>query len=80
MEKIHVGCGRKLSYRYTDAASFFFFYLINRRLMFLSMLEIHVLQMMGEVEKWPYNFPASEDFQKSEQRGTVNGRLLVRDR
>lgn len=44
------------------------------------MLEIHVLQMMGEVEKWPYNFPASEDFQKSEQRGTVNGRLLVRDR
>ncbi|WOL18187.1 putative rhamnogalacturonate lyase B isoform X1 [Canna indica] len=33
-----------------------------------------------EVASWPYVFPVSEDFQKSEQRGSVTGRLLVRDR
>ncbi|KAA8528384.1 hypothetical protein F0562_035739 [Nyssa sinensis] len=37
-------------------------------------------QMMVEVQSWPYSFPASEDFPKSDQRGNVNGRLLVRDR
>ncbi|CAK9186564.1 unnamed protein product [Ilex paraguariensis] len=37
-------------------------------------------QMMTEVQSWPYNFPASEDFQSSLQRGSVSGRLLVRDR
>lgn len=37
-------------------------------------------QMMNEVERWPYNFPASEDFPKSHQRGNIRGRLLVRDR
>lgn len=38
------------------------------------------IQMMTEVQSWPYNFPASEDFQKSDQRGNVSGRLLVFDR
>ncbi|XP_062116129.1 probable rhamnogalacturonate lyase B isoform X3 [Humulus lupulus] len=38
------------------------------------------IQMMTEVQNWPYNFPASEDFQKSDQRGNVSGRLLVLDR
>ncbi|OMO57563.1 hypothetical protein COLO4_35295 [Corchorus olitorius] len=38
------------------------------------------IKMMVEVQSWPYNFPASEDFPKSEQRGNVNGRLLVEDR
>ncbi|KAJ0086595.1 hypothetical protein Patl1_08702 [Pistacia atlantica] len=38
------------------------------------------IKMMGEVRSWPYSFPASEDFQKSEQRGSVCGRLLVLDR
>ncbi|GAV85402.1 Rhamnogal_lyase domain-containing protein [Cephalotus follicularis] len=38
------------------------------------------IQMMAEVQSWPYNFPASEDFPKSEERGNVNGRLLVQDR
>ncbi|KAM3736455.1 hypothetical protein ACB098_10G165000 [Castanea mollissima] len=38
------------------------------------------IQMMNEVQKWPYSFPASEDFQKSDQRGNVGGRLLVLDR
>ncbi|KAK9930126.1 hypothetical protein M0R45_027181 [Rubus argutus] len=38
------------------------------------------IQMMTEVHSWPYNFPASEDFQKSDQRGNVSGRLLVFDR
>ncbi|XP_020113077.1 probable rhamnogalacturonate lyase B isoform X2 [Ananas comosus] len=38
------------------------------------------VQMLIEVESWPYSFPVSEDFQKSEQRGSVCGRLLVQDR
>ncbi|XP_057973688.1 uncharacterized protein LOC131161747 [Malania oleifera] len=37
-------------------------------------------QMMSEVNSWPYSFPASEDFPKSEQRGNVLGRVLVQDR
>ncbi|KAK3231102.1 hypothetical protein Dsin_002983 [Dipteronia sinensis] len=36
-------------------------------------------QMITEVQSWPYSFPASEDFPKSDQRGNVSGRLLVRD-
>ncbi|GKV33542.1 hypothetical protein SLEP1_g42042 [Rubroshorea leprosula] len=36
-------------------------------------------QMMNEVQCWPYSFPASEDFPHSDERGTVSGRLLVRD-
>ncbi|XP_059460743.1 probable rhamnogalacturonate lyase B [Corylus avellana] len=38
------------------------------------------IQMLIEVQSWPYSFPASEDFPKSDQRGNVSGRLLVRDR
>ncbi|KHN08234.1 Rhamnogalacturonate lyase [Glycine soja] len=38
------------------------------------------LSMVNEVESWPYTFPASEDFLSSDQRGKVEGRLLVRDR
>ncbi|XP_054789119.1 uncharacterized protein LOC129294686 isoform X2 [Prosopis cineraria] len=38
------------------------------------------IQMTTEVESWPYFFPASEDFLKSDQRGNVSGRLLVLDR
>ncbi|CAI9266406.1 unnamed protein product [Lactuca saligna] len=37
-------------------------------------------QMMIEVKSWPYSFPASEDFPKSNQRGNICGKLLVRDR
>ncbi|KAI5403055.1 probable rhamnogalacturonate lyase B isoform X2 [Lathyrus oleraceus] len=37
-------------------------------------------QMVNEVERWPYTFPASKDFLSSDQRGKVEGRLLVRDR
>ncbi|XP_059645438.1 probable rhamnogalacturonate lyase B [Cornus florida] len=37
-------------------------------------------QMLIETEKWPYNFPLSEDFPHAGQRGKVSGRLLVRDR
>ncbi|XP_010544057.1 PREDICTED: probable rhamnogalacturonate lyase B isoform X2 [Tarenaya hassleriana] len=37
-------------------------------------------QTVAEVESWPYDFPASEDFVKADQRGNVVGRLLVRDR
>ncbi|XP_009771423.1 uncharacterized protein LOC107773907 isoform X2 [Nicotiana tabacum] len=36
-------------------------------------------QMFIETENWPYNFPLSEDFVRSDQRGIVTGRLLVRD-
>ncbi|XAR73519.1 Rhamnogalacturonan endolyase [Bertholletia excelsa] len=37
-------------------------------------------QMVKETQIWPYNFPVSEDFPKANERGTVYGRLLVRDR
>lgn len=37
-------------------------------------------QLAKEVKSWPYSFPASEDFPASDQRGTVTGSLLVRDR
>ncbi|KAI8550229.1 hypothetical protein RHMOL_Rhmol06G0088100 [Rhododendron molle] len=37
-------------------------------------------QMNIQVQSWPYNFPASEDFPLSNQRGILSGRLLVQDR
>ncbi|XP_021803133.1 uncharacterized protein LOC110747233 [Prunus avium] len=37
-------------------------------------------QMMTEVQKWPYDFPASSEFPLSDQRGNVRGRIQVRDR
>ncbi|GKC43493.1 probable rhamnogalacturonate lyase B [Tanacetum coccineum] len=37
-------------------------------------------QMSMEVERWPYEFPASDDFKSSHQRGAISGRLLVQDR
>ncbi|KAF5740132.1 rhamnogalacturonate lyase B-like isoform X1 [Tripterygium wilfordii] len=36
-------------------------------------------QMKTEVQSWPYGFPASEDFPKRSQRGSVTGRLSVLD-
>ncbi|KAF3341803.1 putative rhamnogalacturonate lyase B [Carex littledalei] len=36
-------------------------------------------QMQKEVKNWPYNFPASKDFLKQNQRGTVTGRFSVYD-
>lgn len=30
--------------------------------------------------KWPYEFPQSQDFPRSAERGSISGRLLVRDR
>ncbi|KAK4788983.1 hypothetical protein SAY86_020302 [Trapa natans] len=36
--------------------------------------------MAAEVQNWPYNFPASADFEPMDSRGFINGRLLVRDR
>ncbi|RZC82078.1 hypothetical protein C5167_044663 [Papaver somniferum] len=38
------------------------------------------LTLQQEAQKWPYSFIASTDYPKSDQRGTVNGRILVRDR
>ncbi|XP_026657969.2 probable rhamnogalacturonate lyase B [Phoenix dactylifera] len=38
------------------------------------------MQMQREVKSWPYSFPGSKDFQKSSERGSVSGKLLVRDR
>ncbi|XP_015579796.1 rhamnogalacturonate lyase isoform X2 [Ricinus communis] len=46
----------------------------------LSLWEDAKKQMMKEVESWPYDFPASEDFPPSDQRGNVCGKLLVMDR
>ncbi|RLM69928.1 rhamnogalacturonate lyase-like isoform X1 [Panicum miliaceum] len=37
-------------------------------------------QAQSEVSKWPYSFPKSPDFAKAGDRGSVAGRLLVRDR
>ncbi|KAM7515833.1 hypothetical protein LguiA_005416 [Lonicera macranthoides] len=37
-------------------------------------------QMLVETESWPYDFPVSEDFAQANERGSVSGRLLVRDR
>ncbi|PSS30039.1 Rhamnogalacturonate lyase [Actinidia chinensis var. chinensis] len=37
-------------------------------------------QMLIETQSWPYDFPLSEDFPRTDQRGIVTGRLLVRDR
>ncbi|KAK9067820.1 hypothetical protein SSX86_011931 [Deinandra increscens subsp. villosa] len=37
-------------------------------------------QMLEEVAKWPYSFPASNDFQQAHERGVISGRLLVYDR
>lgn len=36
--------------------------------------------MLIETESWPYDFPMSDDFPYAEERGTLSGRLLVRDR
>ncbi|KAL6012682.1 hypothetical protein ACLOJK_003171 [Asimina triloba] len=38
------------------------------------------IQTVVESESWPYTFPVSEDFPTSDQRGSVNGRLLIKDR
>ncbi|KAI3970339.1 hypothetical protein MKX01_023986 [Papaver californicum] len=37
-------------------------------------------QLQQEAKKWPYKFVASADYPKSDQRGSVSGRILVRDR
>ncbi|XP_021972443.1 rhamnogalacturonate lyase B isoform X2 [Helianthus annuus] len=37
-------------------------------------------QMLEEVGKWPYSFPASSDFHKAHERGRISGRLFVYDR
>lgn len=36
--------------------------------------------MLIETGSWPYDFPISDDFPYAEERGTLSGRLLVRDR
>ncbi|KAK6150315.1 hypothetical protein DH2020_015247 [Rehmannia glutinosa] len=41
--------------------------------------EEHWKKMQKEVDSWPYDFPLSEDFVKSNQRGAVSGQLLVHD-
>nr|XP_009801905.1 PREDICTED: probable rhamnogalacturonate lyase B [Nicotiana sylvestris] len=37
-------------------------------------------RMNQEVANWPYEFPVSKDYIKSNQRGTVRGQILVKDR
>ncbi|XP_058081553.1 uncharacterized protein LOC131229565 isoform X2 [Magnolia sinica] len=46
----------------------------------LALWEDAKLQMLIEVESWPYTFPISDDFPNSDQRGSISGRLLVMDR
>ncbi|KMT20560.1 hypothetical protein BVRB_1g005420 [Beta vulgaris subsp. vulgaris] len=37
-------------------------------------------KMSSEVEKWPYSFPASEDFPKANERVNVTGKFFVHDK
>ncbi|KAL6641954.1 hypothetical protein ACP70R_020135 [Stipagrostis hirtigluma subsp. patula] len=37
-------------------------------------------QAQAEASKWPYSFPESPDFAKAGERGSVAGRLMVRDK
>uniref|UniRef100_A0A0A9A2W2 Rhamnogalacturonan endolyase n=1 Tax=Arundo donax TaxID=35708 RepID=A0A0A9A2W2_ARUDO len=37
-------------------------------------------QAQAEAGKWPYSFPESPDFPKADERGSIIGRLFVRDR
>ncbi|GLT60575.1 hypothetical protein SLA2020_333360 [Shorea laevis] len=46
----------------------------------VSLWEDAKQQMLSEVQSWPYNFPASEDFPSFDQRGNIRGRLQVQDR
>ncbi|XP_073294232.1 uncharacterized protein [Primulina huaijiensis] len=46
----------------------------------LSLWDDAKQQLSIEVQSWPYTFPASEDFQSSDHRGNVRGKLLVSDR
>lgn len=45
----------------------------------LSLWQDAKQQLAIEINEWPYSFPQSEDFPSSAQRGSVTGRLLVRD-
>ncbi|XP_026415572.1 probable rhamnogalacturonate lyase B [Papaver somniferum] len=47
---------------------------------FTTLWEDAKAQLAKEIKSWPYSFPASADFPASDQRGTVTGSLLVRDR
>lgn len=37
-------------------------------------------QLSEEINRWPYDFPKSEDFVPTNKRGRVEGQLLVQDR
>ncbi|GMP59795.1 hypothetical protein CsSME_00022931 [Camellia sinensis var. sinensis] len=45
-----------------------------------NLISYAYIQMLIETQSWPYDFPLSEDFPHADQRGTVSGRLLVRDK
>ncbi|XP_008236572.2 PREDICTED: probable rhamnogalacturonate lyase B [Prunus mume] len=47
---------------------------------YLTLWENAKEQLVEEVQRWPYNFTQSKDFLSSDQRGSVAGQLLVRDR
>ncbi|KAM7266592.1 hypothetical protein ACFE04_004489 [Oxalis oulophora] len=55
------------------------FYYINSQPSSALLWEDAKKQSTSESEKWPYDFPASEDFTKSNQRGSVSGKLQVRN-
>lgn len=81
LEMIHSFYGKMLKYRFaTKTVSSFIDSKLRKECYNGKMLMQNNVQMMTEVQSWPYSFPASEDFQKSDQRGNVSGRLLVFDR
>lgn len=85
MEMIHFRCGRMQRDRFITCQRkeiFCCFHLNEMHMKFRGKLTLTSIfrQMLVEVQSWPYSFPASEDFLKSDRRGSVSGRLLVRDR
>ena len=57
-------------------------FIINAFSFFLSILCISfkLFKMLAEVKKWPYSFPASDDFPKANERVNVTGKLFVHDK
>lgn len=58
---------------YLKRTHIYIFVSSHMNIYFCSKMEI-------EVQNWPYDFPQSEDFPWSDQRGNISGRLLVSDR
>ncbi|CAN6475630.1 unnamed protein product [Victoria cruziana] len=57
-----------------------YIYMNSKRVASDSLWQDAKFQMMLEEQSWPYEFPASVDFPTSDERGSISGRLMVKDR